>query len=152
MGRHQTETSYLKSVLLWLQEYWTAPRFYPLRTVPQGSRHYPARRTHTALNRRDVIIDLPAFLPPRRSAARRRGGGASISKGERTCEWTLAARLAGTAKTGKHSMNPSGFGYVCGERKGRPRKDDAPFRLCSRHVGPRVLVSEPPMVWHHYLG
>jgi hypothetical protein len=38
MGRRQTETyyqseaAYLKSVLLWLQEYWTgpAPRFYPL--------------------------------------------------------------------------------------------------------------------------
>ena len=66
MGRHQTETfSYLKSVLLWLQEYWTGPavRIYPLRAVPQVSRHYSARRTHAALNRRDVIIDLPAFLP-----------------------------------------------------------------------------------------
>ena len=25
MGRYQTEASYLKSVLLWLQEYWTGP-------------------------------------------------------------------------------------------------------------------------------
>ena len=47
MGRRQTETSYLKSVLLWLQEYWTGPalRVYPLRAVPQASRHYSARRT-----------------------------------------------------------------------------------------------------------
>ena len=72
MGRCQTEiyypteTSYLKSVLLWLQEYWTGPpvRIYPLRAVPQGSLHY---------NRRDVIIDLPAFLPARNLAAHRRG-------------------------------------------------------------------------------
>jgi hypothetical protein len=52
--------------LLWLQEYWTGPavHIYPLRTVPQGSLHY---------NRRDVIIDLPAFLPARNLAAHRRG-------------------------------------------------------------------------------
>ena len=64
---YRTETSYLKSVLLWLQEYWTGPavRIYPLRTVPQGSLHY---------NRRDVIIDLPAFLPARDLAAHRRCG------------------------------------------------------------------------------
>jgi hypothetical protein len=45
MGRYQTETSYLKSVLLWLQEYWTgtAVRIYPLRGAPQGSRHCPGR-------------------------------------------------------------------------------------------------------------
>ena len=75
MGRHQTETSYLKSVLLWLQEYWTGPpvRIYPLRAVPQGSRHY-STVMHAALNRQDVIIDLPAFLPPRNSLVRRRGG------------------------------------------------------------------------------
>ena len=67
MGRYQTETSYLKSVVLWLQEYWTGPavRVYPLRAVPQVSRHYSTRRTHAALNRRDAIVDLPAFLPPR---------------------------------------------------------------------------------------
>jgi hypothetical protein len=37
MGRCQTETSYLKSVLLWLQEYWTGPavHVYPLRAAPQ---------------------------------------------------------------------------------------------------------------------
>ena len=72
MGRYQTETyyqteaSYLKSVLLWLQEYWTGPavRVYPLKLAEQPSRHYSARRTHAALNRRDVVIDLPAFLPP----------------------------------------------------------------------------------------
>jgi hypothetical protein len=64
MGRYQTEAAYLKSVLLWLQEYWTGPavRIYPLRAVPQGSLHY---------DRRDVIIDLPAFLPPRNSSAHR---------------------------------------------------------------------------------
>jgi hypothetical protein len=71
MGRCQTETSYLKSVLLWLQEYWTgpAPLFYPLKQLEQGSRHYSVRRTLAALNRQDVIIDLPAFLPLRKSLA-----------------------------------------------------------------------------------
>ena len=72
MGRRQTETfyrtetPYLKSVVLWLQEYWTGPpvRIYPLRAVPQASPHY---------NRRDVIVDLPAFLPARNVAAHRRG-------------------------------------------------------------------------------
>src|SRR5215831_20379641 len=78
MGRCQTETyyrteaSYLKSVLLWLQGNWTKPdppRFYPLRAVEQGSRYYSGRRTHAALNRRrDVIVDLPAFLPLRSSS------------------------------------------------------------------------------------
>ena len=76
MGPRQTETyyptdtSYLKSVLLWLQEYWTGPavRIYPLRAVQQPSRHYSARRMHAAMNWRDVIIDLPAFLPPRNSS------------------------------------------------------------------------------------
>src|SRR5262249_8682666 len=77
MGRCQTETyyrteaSYLKSVLLWLQGNWTKPdppRFYPLRAVEQGSRYYSGRRTHAALNRRDEIIDLPAFLLPRNSS------------------------------------------------------------------------------------
>src|SRR6478609_7937104 len=55
-------TSYLKSVLLWLQEYWTGPvvRVYPLRPV-QASLHYSARRTLAAPNRRGEIIDLPAF-------------------------------------------------------------------------------------------
>ena len=68
MGRCQTEiyypteVSYLKSVLLWLQEYWNGPavRVYPLRAVPQVSPHY---------KRRDVIIDLPAFLPARNRAS-----------------------------------------------------------------------------------
>ena len=71
MGRYQTEiyypteVSYLKSVLLWLQEYWTGPAVrYPLRAVPLASPHY---------NRRGVIIDLPAFLPARNMAAHRRG-------------------------------------------------------------------------------
>jgi hypothetical protein len=79
MGPRQTETyyrteiSYLKSVLLWLQEYWTGPpvHIHPLRTVPQGSRHHHGRNC-AALNRRDVIIDLPAFLPPKRGSASKR--------------------------------------------------------------------------------
>ena len=40
MGRYQTEASYLKSVLLWLQGSWTEPdppRFYPLRQVAVGT-------------------------------------------------------------------------------------------------------------------
>ena len=69
MGRCQTETSYLESVLLWLQEYWTGPavRIYPLRAVSQEPRRCSAGRTYAALNQRDVIIDLPAFLPLRKS-------------------------------------------------------------------------------------
>ena len=71
MGRRQTETSYLKSVLLWLQEYWTGPavRVYPLRPV-QALLHNSARRTLAAPNQRGEIIDLPAFLPLRKSSAR----------------------------------------------------------------------------------
>ena len=48
------------AVLFWLEEYWTGPpvRIYPLRAAPQASPHY---------NRRDVIVDLPAFLPARTS-------------------------------------------------------------------------------------
>jgi len=63
---YQTEAVYLKSVLLWLQEYWTAPAvyIYPLRAMPQGAQHGSARRTHTALNRRDGIIGLPALFHP----------------------------------------------------------------------------------------
>ena len=75
MGRRQTETyyrtetSYLKSVLLWLQEYWTGPavRIYPLRAVPQAIAALFRTEEHAAINRRDVIIDLPAFLPVRKS-------------------------------------------------------------------------------------
>jgi hypothetical protein len=64
---YPTETSYLKSVLLWLQEYWTGPavQVRPLKSVPQGSRYYSPRRTYAATNRRSEIIDLPAFLPSR---------------------------------------------------------------------------------------
>jgi hypothetical protein len=76
MGRCQTETyyrtdvSYLKSVLLWLQEYWTgqAIQVRPLEPVRQESRYNSPRRTYAALNRRGEIIDLPAFLPPRNSS------------------------------------------------------------------------------------
>src|SRR5262249_7620094 len=41
---YQSEPAYLKSVLLWLQEYWTepAPRFYPLNQVEQESRYSSA--------------------------------------------------------------------------------------------------------------
>ena len=56
MGRCQTEiyypteASYLKSVLLWLQEYWTGPavQVRPLKPVPQVSRYYSPRRTYAA--------------------------------------------------------------------------------------------------------
>jgi hypothetical protein len=71
MGRYQTEAAYLKSVLLWLQGNWTEPdppRLYSLRAVPQVSPHCSTRRIHAALNRRDGIVDLPAFLPPRNSS------------------------------------------------------------------------------------
>jgi len=73
MGRHQTEAAYLKSVLLWLQGNWAGPdppRFYPLKEVEQGPMYYSVRRTHAALNRRDAIIDQPAFLPPRSVSTR----------------------------------------------------------------------------------
>src|ERR1700756_1095625 len=39
-----------------------------LGRVPQASRQYSARRTLASPNRRDEIIDLPAFLPPRNSS------------------------------------------------------------------------------------
>jgi hypothetical protein len=78
MGRRQTEiyypseAAYLKSVLLWLQEYWTgpAPRFYPLNQAEQEPRPYSAPRTDAVSNRRGPIIDVPAFLPARKSSAR----------------------------------------------------------------------------------
>jgi hypothetical protein len=78
MGRRQTEiyyqseAAYLKSVLLWLQEYWTgpAPRFYPIRQAEQEPRHCSAQGTHAVSNRQGATIDLPAFLPPRNSSAR----------------------------------------------------------------------------------
>jgi hypothetical protein len=60
MGRRQTESFYPQSVLLWLQEYWTEPDPPRLYALEQGSQHCSARR-------RDGIIDLPAFLPPRKS-------------------------------------------------------------------------------------
>ena len=75
MGRCQTETSYLKSVLLWLQEYWTEPdppRIYPLKRVKGGSRHSSVQRTRDNSIERDTIIDLPAFLAPRKSSVLRR--------------------------------------------------------------------------------
>jgi signal transduction histidine kinase len=49
------------------------PRFFALNEVERGSRYYSVRRTHAALNRRDAIGDLPAFLPARNTAAHRRG-------------------------------------------------------------------------------
>jgi hypothetical protein len=69
---YPTEASYLTSVLLWLQEYWTGPavQVRPLKPVPQVSRYYSPRRTYAAPNRRSEIIDLPAFLPPRSSSVR----------------------------------------------------------------------------------
>jgi hypothetical protein len=74
MGRHQAvdkpEGSYLKSVLLWLKEYWSGPavQVRPLRATPQPSRHHSPRRTATAPNRRGEVIDLPIFLPSRNSS------------------------------------------------------------------------------------
>ena len=71
MGRYQTEAAYLKSVLLWLQGHRSEPdppRSYPLGEVEQASRHYSAGRTYAGLDSQDVIIDLPAFLPPRLAA------------------------------------------------------------------------------------
>jgi hypothetical protein len=83
MGRCQTETSYLKSVLLWLQEYWTEPdppHIYPLKEVEGGSRHSSVKRTRDTLNRQDVIVDLPAFLPPRKSLPCRRRINLNLEK------------------------------------------------------------------------
>src|ERR1700726_3181398 len=95
MGRCQTETSYLKSVLSWLQEYWTGPavRIHPLKQVEQGSRHYSARRTHAALDRRDVIIDLPAFLPPRKLASTPTASNLHISDRDDPINEIIARRI-----------------------------------------------------------
>jgi hypothetical protein len=66
MGRCQTETyyqteaSYLKSVLLWLQEYWAGP-VVRAATIAALFRAEDARSNKSA----DGIIDLPPFLPPR---------------------------------------------------------------------------------------
>jgi hypothetical protein len=92
MGRRQTEiyyqseAAYLKSVLLWLQEYWTgpAPRFYPLNQVEQGGEHSSAQRPQATSNRRDAIVDLPAFLPPQDAAARWRRANPNL-EGEGNC-------------------------------------------------------------------
>jgi hypothetical protein len=91
MGQCQTEiyypmeASYLKSVLLWLQEYWTGPRVhvYPFRPVVQASQYYSVRRTIASPNRRGEIIDLPAFLPPRNSAQYRRRNAITVEGWQR---------------------------------------------------------------------
>jgi hypothetical protein len=59
------QNSYLKSVFLWLQEYWTGPsvRVYPLRAAPKVSRHQSVPRSHA--KRVVEVIDLPPFLPAR---------------------------------------------------------------------------------------
>ena len=64
------EASYLKSVLLWLQEYWIGPavRVYPLRAVPQASRHHPRRSSHAGLDKQDMIFDIAVFLSRRKSS------------------------------------------------------------------------------------
>ena len=66
---YPTEASYLTSVLLWLQEYWTGPAIQvrPLKPVQQVSAHYSPRRTLASSNRQGEVIDLPAFLPVRKS-------------------------------------------------------------------------------------
>jgi hypothetical protein len=45
-GRRQMDTAYLKSVLLWLQEYWSGPQVhvYPLRVTCDQSPARIARR------------------------------------------------------------------------------------------------------------
>ena len=65
---YQSEAAYLKSVLLWLQECWTgrAPRYYPFGQVEQGSKHYSVPRARTSSDKRDALMDIPAFLPPRK--------------------------------------------------------------------------------------
>jgi hypothetical protein len=44
MGRRQTDTPYLLSVLLWLAEYWSGPPVYvyPVRTAQSQSSPYGA--------------------------------------------------------------------------------------------------------------
>jgi hypothetical protein len=44
MGRRQTDTPYLLSVLLWLQEYWSGPPVYvyPLRAAQSQPLPYAA--------------------------------------------------------------------------------------------------------------
>jgi hypothetical protein len=62
MGQRQTETSYqsevayLKSVLLWLQDYWTgpAPRYYPVCTG--RARIEAPRQTRLTFSTKDVAI------------------------------------------------------------------------------------------------
>jgi hypothetical protein len=74
MGRRQTEISYqseaayLKSVLLWLQECWTepAPRYYPFGQIDQGLKRHSVSSARTGSDKQDVIMDIPAFLPPRK--------------------------------------------------------------------------------------
>jgi hypothetical protein len=91
MGQYQTEiyypteVSYLKSVLLWLQEYWTGPAIQvrPLKPVRQESRYNSPRRTYAALNRRGEIIDLPAFLPPRNSSQYRQRRPLTVERWQR---------------------------------------------------------------------
>ena len=97
MRRYQTEAAYLKSVLLWLQGNWTEPdppRFYPLTEVGQRSGYYSVRRTHAALNRQEVIVDQPAFLPPRNPSACRRGTQSQFDEGKIAAERTVASRNA----------------------------------------------------------
>src|SRR5262249_31104678 len=91
MGRYQTETYhrtdtfYLKSVLIWLQEYWTGPTIEvrPLKMAPQASRHHSVRRPLASPNRRGDIIDVPAFLPPRKLSQYRQRQTISIEGWQR---------------------------------------------------------------------
>jgi hypothetical protein len=104
MGRRQTETPYLKAVLLWLQEYWTEPdppRVYPLKQVGGGSRHSSARRSK--LNRRGVIVDLPAFLPSRKPLLCRQRINLNLEK-QKNSEWTASRNARNNSLRSIHGL------------------------------------------------
>jgi hypothetical protein len=91
MGQRQTETTYqseaayLKSVLLWLQEYWTgpAPHFYPYKQAAQRPSHYFDEKARAAFNQRTERIDLPAFLLPRTSSQYRQRKAITVEAWQR---------------------------------------------------------------------
>ena len=66
MGRCQTETSYLKSVVLWLQEYWTGPAVLSVRLERcRKDRGLFCAQDACCIKSARRVVDLPAFLPPR---------------------------------------------------------------------------------------
>jgi hypothetical protein len=108
MGRCQTETSYLKSVVLWLREYSTgpAPRFYPPKQVERESRHHSARRTFAGLDREDAIIDLPVscHLETRQNTANERP---STREDKITGEPRVASGMHGITRSGACKTYPT---------------------------------------------